>query len=264
MPLRDPFVGVFDAGIGGIPLAALLKQAGLRVLYLGDSGRRPYGPKPNQVVSEYVAQAEQFFAAAGCDAWVIACNTASVVADDATAGLLPRVDMVSAVVAGLPETGREPLGLLATAGTVASGAFPRALPQHDVHQIATEELLRLAEEGGGDDHARVRKLAEQAFTELRGAGCRLVVLACTDFTCVLPDLRAVAGDLVLFDPLVSAARLVQQPLWKPSDRERDVLDSEGGDRLVLTGPHPVDVQDYALRRFGIELPAPEYLALDSR
>lgn len=256
---REPLVvGVFDAGVGGIPIAALLQQAGLHIVYLGDSGRRPYGPQTRDAVGRYVAQAERFFAAVGCDAWVIACNTASVVADAATSGLLPRVDMVGAVAAEFPRSGGGPLGLLATAGTVKSGAFPRALPSYNVHQIATEDLLRLAEEGS-EDHSGLQMLAGQAFDRLRALGCTTAVLACTDFTCIMPDLEAVAGGLTLVDPLHSAVRLVLERLAVTESNRDGVV----GDRLVLTGPHPVDVQSYALTRFGLTLPAPDYVDLGS-
>lgn len=251
-------VGVFDAGIGGIPLAAMIDKRGHRVVYLGDAARRPYGPQPNEVIAGYVAEAERFFIEAGCDAFVIACNTASVVAKQALRGILPCVDMVSAVVHEYPSTGSGPIGLLATAGTVASGAFPAALPTYQVHQVATEELLRIAEEGGGESD-RVRALAAEAFDELRRHCCSDVVLACTDFTCVLQDLDAEAAGLVLVDPLAAAARLLEEKLASIGRRE---LVADPDHRLVLTGRHPIDVSVYARERFDLELPDPEYLALD--
>ena len=249
-----PVVGVFDAGVGGIPLAALLDQRGYRVVYLGDAARRPYGPKPNDVVAGYVAEAERFFERAGCDAWVIACNTASVVAEGVLRRHIPCIDMVSAVVSAYPTTQSGKLGLLATAGTVASGTFDVALGTYDLHQIATEELLRLAEEGGGDA-AVVRSLAAAALRSLAEAGCTEVVLACTDFTCVMGELQAEAGDLRLVDPLYEALRMVEALVPPPRGGEPPVH------RLVLTGEHPLDVPAYARGRFGLELPEPEYRPL---
>jgi glutamate racemase len=258
MTVTAAVVGVFDAGIGGVPLAAILDQEGHKVVYLGDAARRPYGPQPNDVVAGYVAQAEQFFAEAGCDAWVIACNTASVVASTVLCGLIPCVDMVSAVMHQYPASGSGTVGLLATAGTVASGAYAAALDTYDVHQVATEDLLRIAEEGGGDSE-RLRALAREAFDELRAAGCHDAVLACTDFTCVMEDLLAVADEIELVDPLDAAVRLLNQRLKQVGRRNLELPERH---RLVLTGTHPVDVPSYARDRFGLELPAPEYVALN--
>lgn len=247
-------IGVFDAGIGGFPIAAVLAARGHRIVYLGDAARRPYGPLPNAVVATYVAEAEMFFTASGCDVWAIACNTASVVAGDAVQGLIPCVDMVSAVVRDFPSTGSGPLGLLATAGTVASGVLPKVLASYELHQIATEELLRIAEEGGGDS-SRVRALAAEAFETLTEHGCQETVLACTDFTCIIDDMRAAAGVMRVVDPLEAAAQLVEDNLGSCA---RNGAPPDYGHRLVLTGPHPVDARTYARDRFGLDFPAVEY------
>jgi glutamate racemase len=251
-------VGVFDAGIGGLPVAARLAECGVRIVYLGDSGRRPYGPQPNEVVASYVAEAEQFFADAGCDLWIIACNTASVVAAGVLRGLLPCIDMVSAVRHRYPPGGSGTLGLLATAGTVSSGVFPDLLAGYDLHQLATEELLRIAEEGGSE-RERVRALAADALDALRAEGCAEVILACTDFTCVLDELAAEAGGLVLFDPLDAVLELADERMRALGHR---AAQGPAGHRLVLTGPHPVDVAAYALSEFGLALPGPEFITLE--
>jgi glutamate racemase len=249
-------VGVFDSGIGGIPLAARLSGAGHAVIYLGDAARRPYGPQPNEIVAQYVAEAEQFFADAHCDLWVIACNTASVVARGVLQNLLPCVDMVAAVQHEYPSGGRGRLGLLATAGTVASGIFPALLSTYEVHQVATEELLRIAEEGGGQSE-RIRTLASIAFGDLRRAECTAAVLACTDFTCVMADLASEAYGIRLVDPIDAAVELVSQQCGSVHSESL-----QGGcNRLVLTGPHPIDVQSYARDRFELSLPSPEYVTL---
>ena len=280
-------IGVFDAGIGGVPFAALLRRRAPQhdIVYLGDAARRPYGPQSAADVTRYVAQAERFFAEAACDAWVVACNTASVVTPLALRGSLPCIDMVSAAqrVAPSPERGR--LAVLATAGTVASGVLPRALPDHDVVQIATEDLLRLAEEGGGDDPVRLRSLVRQALQEVRDAGCRAAVLACTDFTCIGDLMAEVAEELAgepvgptaftggappwactLIDPLEGALELLLDALdditTPPADgRGPGELSAARHDRLCMTGEHPVDARRYAADEFQLALPPVEIVDL---
>ena len=249
-----PTVGVFDAGIGGLPAAALLLAAvpGVTIDYLADSGRRPYGPQPAGAVAGYVAEAEQFFSDRACDLWVIACNTASVVASGALRGSLPHVDMVSAVVAAAPPPAAGPIGVLGTAGTVASRAYEHALPAHSVHQVATEELLRHAEEGGLGDDRRARDLARQAMREVRAAGCTSVVLACTDFSCVLPLMTEAAEGLPLLDPVDAAVDAAVALMGRAEAGPAAPLrGSSDGHRLHLTGPHPVDVPALAAHGYGL-------------
>lgn len=252
-------VGVFDAGIGGLPLASALRRRAPqhRLVYLGDAARRPYGPRPAAEVARFLGEAERFFLRAGCDVWVIACNTASVVAGDAGIGALPCVDMVSAVRESVRTAPEGPVGVLATAGTVASGVLPRALPDRGVFQVATEELLRLAEEGGGDDPVRLGRLAEQAMAEVIGAGCTSAVLACTDFTCILDTMRAAAPGFPVIDPLTSAVDLTLG-LLGDSSRASAAED----DLFCLTGPHPVDAVAFARQTCGLALPPVRIVSID--
>ncbi|WP_052372283.1 glutamate racemase [Amycolatopsis taiwanensis] len=252
-------IGVFDAGIGGLPLAGVLRERAPqhRLVYLGDAARRPYGPRPAAEVARFLGQAERFFVQAGCDVWVIACNTASVVAETAGIGALPVVDMVSAVRESVRAAPEGPVGVLATAGTVASGVLPRTLPEREVFQVATEELLRLAEEGGGDDPGRLGRLAEQAMDLLVAAGCTSAVLACTDFTCILDTMRAAAPGFPLIDPLASAVDLT---LGLLGDSGR--TGATGEDLFCLTGPHPVDGVAFAGRMCGLALPPVRIVSID--
>jgi glutamate racemase len=253
-------VGIFDAGIGGLPLAAVLRRRARqhRLVYLGDAARRPYGPRPGADVARFLGQAERFFSQAGCDVWVIACNTASAVIPEADVGALPFVDMVSAVREAVRTAPEGPVGVLATAGTVASGALPRALPEREVFQLATEELLRLAEEGGGDDPRALRRLAEQAMAQITAAGCTSAVLACTDFTCIVDTMRAAAPGLPLIDPVETTAELTLGLLEKSGPR----TGTTGEDRFCLTGPHPTDGVAFARDTLGLTLPPAQIVTID--
>jgi aspartate/methionine/tyrosine aminotransferase len=110
---------------------------------------------------------------------------------------------------------------------------------------------------------RIRRLAVEAFSALRGAGCTSVVLACTDFTCILPHLAAAAGELTLVDPLDAAIELTLSRLDDLDGTERSAgpAMSDRSDRLCMTGSHPVDPQEYARTRFGLSLPAVEIVTM---
>lgn len=260
-PPRAPIVGVFDAGIGGLPLAAAIKRArpDVGIVYLADSARRPYGPQPQQAIRRYMGEVGEFFDRAGTDLWAVACNTASVAVQDMPVGRAMRIDMVQAVRRAAMSVSRSRIGLLATASTVASGVLVDALPDFDVTQVATEELLRLAEVGS-TDRATIQRLTRAAIDELRENDCEAAILACTDFTAILPTMAEVSTSMTLVDPLHAALDLVLEAIAKPGATP-PADGTHAVDRLCLTGPHPVDVPEYARDELDFALPHPEIVTL---
>lgn len=256
-------VGVFDAGIGGLPIAKRIRTAapGASILYLGDTARRPYGPQPREAIMRYVSQVERFMSDADVDVWIIACNTASVVAEETLVGLLPFVDMVAAATSCVSPETLGPIGVLGTEGTIASGAFTRALPDFEVLGVAAEELLRLAELGGGDDPALLYQLAHKCAAALIESHVTTTILACTDFTCILPTMeQAFGAGMKLIDPADRAVELACDILHSPSDASGSEP-STRRDRLCFTAPAPIDARAYARDQFELEMPDPEYVTL---
>ncbi|HZV52452.1 MAG TPA: aspartate/glutamate racemase family protein [Candidatus Dormibacteraeota bacterium] len=236
---RDAPVGVFDSGMGGLAVAACIARdlPSESILYLGDVEHRPFGPRTAAEVAEYARAAEAFFQAQGAKAMVIACNTASVVADRLR-GLLPVVEMVGPAVAAAAELRPRSIAVLGTSGTVASGVYQRALaaalPGTPVVARACECALRLAERGGGDDQALLERRLGECLEAV--VGYDVAILACTDFTCVRATLdRVNAGRLRLLDPAEAVAaqlrRLLEgRGLLSASTRPRH--------RFCVTAPEP--------------------------
>src|SRR5680860_511111 len=97
----DGPIGMFDSGFGGLTVARavidLLPAEDL--VYIGDTGRYPYGSKPLGDVHRYASElARSLVADFGAKAIIVACNTATA------AGLddLP-VELVSAACPGFVE-----------------------------------------------------------------------------------------------------------------------------------------------------------------
>src|SRR6266540_6015977 len=57
-PMDDRPIGVFDSGFGGLTVARAMIDLlpAEDVVYLGDTGRYPYGPKPPDDVRTYARQ----------------------------------------------------------------------------------------------------------------------------------------------------------------------------------------------------------------
>ncbi len=128
-------LGVFDSGLGGLTVVRALLEAlpEERIVYLGDTARVPYGTRSAQTVVRYARGCARVLTQRGIKALIVACNTVSAVALD-----MLRADFDLPVV-GVIEPGAEAavaasearrtgtIGVLGTPGTVASGAYPRAV-----------------------------------------------------------------------------------------------------------------------------------------
>ncbi|MEO6599311.1 MAG: glutamate racemase [Polyangiaceae bacterium] len=192
-------LGVFDSGLGGLTVARALLQAlpNERIIYLGDTARVPYGTRSAQTVVRYARGCSELLIERGVKGIVVACNTVSAVAIDILRAEfdLPIIGVIepgaraalSAVraLANPTTSGKIPkIGVLGTTGTVASGAYPRAVGQlstrYEVVALAAPLLVPLTEEGwieGEVPRLVVRRYVEPLIT----AGASVIVLGCTHF-----------------------------------------------------------------------------------
>jgi glutamate racemase len=196
----DAPLGVFDSGLGGLTVVRALREVlpYERIVYLGDTARVPYGTKGAATVIKYALACARHLVAREVKAIVVACNTVSAVAPDRLRveldiPVLGVVEPGARAAVAATRTGR--IGVLATAGTIASGAYPRAVAQlstrAEVLGQAAPLLVPLAEEGWLDGD--VPRLAVRRYVEpLARAGVDVVVLGCTHY----PLLRPVIVDEV--------------------------------------------------------------------
>ena len=129
-PTRGP-IGVFDSGLGGLTvLRALIDLLpDERIVYFGDTGRFPYGPKPADEVLKYALEIADLLVDRGVKMLVVACNSATRPRSTRSRDALrdPGVGVIEPGVraaAAVTETGR--VGVIGTVGTIASGAYQRA------------------------------------------------------------------------------------------------------------------------------------------
>jgi glutamate racemase len=214
-------IGVFDSGLGGLTVVHALTKALPQesILYFGDTARVPYGPKSPETVRRYVAEASAFLVSRGVKMVVLACNTATAHAYNALRGLLP-VPSLGVIEPGAraaveaTRTGR--IGVIGTAGTIASGAYDlavrRKLPDARVYAQPCPLFVPLVEEGWTDTEA-TRLVAEAYLHPLREVDVDVLILGCTHY----PLLADVIGDTLgqsirLVDSGEETARDVQRIL----------------------------------------------------
>ncbi len=197
---REAPLGVFDSGLGGLTVVRALREAlpHEKIIYLGDTARVPYGTKGAATVIRYALSCARHLVARDVKAIVVACNTVSAVAPDRLrieldVPILGVIEPGARAAVAATRTGR--IGVLATAGTIASGAYPRAVSQLSTRAEVIGQpaplLVPLAEEGWTDGD--VPRLAVRRYVEpLARAEVDVVVLGCTHY----PLLRPVIVDEV--------------------------------------------------------------------
>ena len=129
--MGDAPIGIFDSGVGGLTVArAVIDQLPHeRVLYLGDTARTPYGPRPIAQVREFALEMLDRLVDDGVKMLVIACNTASsaMLRDARERYDIPVVEVIQPAVrraVGATRTGR--IGVIGTTATITSGAYEDA------------------------------------------------------------------------------------------------------------------------------------------
>lgn len=235
---RGP-IGVFDSGIGGLTVYRALRRvlpAAERMIYLGDTARVPYGTRSDATVVRYALEGGRFLARHGAGAIVVACNTMSAVALDALAAdaRRPVFGVIEpGAAAACDATRGGAIGVIGTAATMKSGAYPRAIarlrPGARVVTRACPLFVPLAEEGWVDNDV-ARAAARLYLGDLGGAGLDVMVLGCTHY----PLLAQVIGEALgpgvrLVDSAEATAAAVRARL------AAEGLLSEGGAAVGAAG-----------------------------
>ena len=206
-PIRmDPNapIGMFDSGVGGLTVlhATLVRLPHEDVIYLGDTGRFPYGPRSQDELISYGRELTGILVERGAKLIVVACNSA-------TAAALPVLQQESPVPvlgvitpeahAAVQATRLRKVGVLATEATVNSQRYVEAIHDLDagveVVQVACPGLAESIQ-GGEPYSERTLELVQTACAPLREAGVDVVVLGCTHYPLVRHMLQRELGTEV--------------------------------------------------------------------
>ena len=260
--MKEKAIGVFDSGLGGLAVARKVmdEMPNEDIVYFADFAHLPYGPRPTEEVREFVLQVVDFFMRKDVKAILIGCNTASAAAAKAAqerARKIPVIGMIEPAVKTIIEHANiQKVGVIGTAGTIASGAhekaFGRLSPSVEVMGHACPELLRLAEQGDIGDKGKIQLMAKDCVSPLENEGITALILGCTDFTCIAKELRAVLSPSIqIFDPATevakAAARLLQRKGWRSARK------GKGHSSFFTSGEAPAGAKEFAQRIFGITI-----------
>jgi len=211
-------IGVFDSGLGGLTVVReiLRRLPHERIVYVGDTAHVPYGGRPLEQVHGFAVGISRYLIeSAHCKAIVMACNISSAVACDAVAELYPAMPVLGVIAPGAraaaARAAGDPIGVLATDGTVRSGAYARAIeaqrPGTPVTSIACPKFVPLVESGQTETPEAQDAAREYLSAATAPHGARVIILGCTHYPFLLPTLKRLAGpDVAFVDPAGETVR----------------------------------------------------------
>jgi glutamate racemase len=253
----DAPIGIFDSGFGGLTVArSVIDQLPHESLvYLGDTARQPYGPKPIGEVREYALECLDHLVDEGVKALVIACNSASaaMLRDARERYDVPVVEVIlPATRRAVAATRNGRIGVICTRATAESLAYDDAFaaaPHVTLTTRACPSFVDFVEAGvtGGDD---LLAAAHDYLDPLVAADVDTLILGCTHYPLLTGIISYVMGDEVT---LVSSAEECAKDVYKLL-ATRGLMRSAGEPtyRFLTTGA-PDEFEHIGRRFLGPEL-----------
>jgi len=211
-------IGIFDSGVGGLTVArAILDQLpNESTIYIGDTARGPYGPRPLAQVREFALETLDFLVDQGVKALVIACNTASaaMLRDARERYSIPVIEVIQpAVRRAVAATRTGHIGVIGTNATIDSKAYLDAFaaaPQLEITSIACPLFVEFVERGETSG-SEITKIARQYLEPIMKAKVDTLVLGCTHYPLLTGVISYVVGEGVT---LVSSAEETAKDLYR--------------------------------------------------
>jgi glutamate racemase len=257
--VTDAPIGIFDSGYGGLTVTrAVLDQLPHEpVLYMGDTARQPYGPRPIAQVREFALECLDELVDRGVKALVIACNSASaaVLGDARERYDVPVIEVIRPAVRRAAAASRVGhVGVVCTEATKASGAYRDAFAAAPHIKVTTQACPRFVEfvESGVTSGPQLLAVAHEYLQPVASAGVDTLILGCTHYPLLTGVISYVMGDLVT---LVSSAEETAKDVYRElvvRDLLRDPSLPAPVHRFLTTGD-PTEFSGLGRRFLGPEI-----------
>jgi glutamate racemase len=243
-------IGVFDSGVGGLTVLheLLVRLPHEDFVYLADTARFPYGPRPAEELLRFSLEIAEELVAQRVKLLVVACNSASAAAFPALQSRMMEttlgVDVIGVVspaaVQAVAATRNGRVGLLATDVTVRSGAYVEAIvaidPHVDLVSVPCHDLAETIQRGFPFDEELVETVRGYC-QPLREAGVDTVILGSTHYPLVRPIIQRMLGrEVELITSCGPLSRQVDHVLG--SRGLGNPREGEGDYRFLCTGEVP--------------------------
>jgi glutamate racemase len=260
-------IGVYDSGYGGLTVLRHVRRVLPQhdVVFLGDSGRAPYGGRDVHTILDFAEQCVERLFEEGCRVVIVACHTVSCVGlrhlqrryagpdqPHRVLGVsIPAAEQAMAATRGH-------IGLLATLATVKSGTYDTELAKLGSARLSARaaQLLPIIVEEGWESTDIAREACARYLADLPGIDT--LVLGCTHFPLLQPVIEAVAppGVRVLDPSPYVAERLAD---WLRRHPSFDDGPRTGALRVLCSGD-PDRFAEHGARFLGEPLPRVEHVA----
>ena len=242
--MDDRPIGMFDSGFGGLTVARAVIDLlpAEHLVYVGDTGRYPYGPRPLEEVRAFAHQIGRWLLEEhDVKLLIVACNTASAAALDELRQELPVpvVGVIDPGVRSLVLASRSgTAAVIGTVGTIASGAYQRAVaavaPDLTLVCAACPGFVEFVERGETRSE-QVHVLAERLLAPVVAAEVDALLLGCTHYPFLARTISDVMGrDVVLVSSADETAFSVRAML-EGSALARGLDAGEGSRRWYSSG-----------------------------
>lgn len=235
-------IGIFDSGVGGLSVLRAIRaqMPEESVLYFGDQGHIPYGPRPMEQIRDFSEAITNFLLERNSKLIVVACNTASAAALKYLREKFPDVPFVGMEPAVKPaaettQTGK--VGVLATPATFQGALYASVVERFangvELFQNTCNALVGQIEQGNLNG-SETRKILEEALHPMLEKNIDTVVLGCTHYPFVIPLIEQIVGEKVrVIDPAPSVAKQAGRLL--EAGGLKNESKSKGSVRLFTSG-----------------------------
>lgn len=181
-------IGIFDSGVGGLTVFEEIRKElpNENVIYLGDTKNFPYGNKTKEEIIEFAIKNTEMLINMGAKIIVIACGTATSQAIDVVKAKfdIPVIGIIEPTVEYIQEQNYKDVGVIATEGTIRSGAWEQKLkekiPDINVINKACPMLATIAEEGKAKSEEG-RRVIKEYMKPFKDKKIDKIILGCTHY-----------------------------------------------------------------------------------
>lgn len=196
-------IGLFDSGIGG---TSIWKEINTllpleNTIYLSDSKNAPYGQKVKKEILDLCIKNTEFLLNKNAKIIVVACNTATTNAIKYLRETydVPFIGIEPAIKPAALKTKSNTIGILATKGTLNSDLFEKTSSKINTNVKVIEQigegLVELIE--NGKLHSKeMNILLESYLSPMLKKNIDCLVLGCTHYPYLIPQIRNIVGDKI--------------------------------------------------------------------
>ncbi|MBP2256671.1 glutamate racemase [Virgibacillus alimentarius] len=209
-------IGVIDSGVGGLTVVhELMRQLPKeKLIYIGDTLRCPYGPRPKKEVKKFTWEMVRFLLKKNIKMLIVACNTATAFA---LTELQENLDIpVLGVIqpgarSAIKATQTNHIGIIGTEGTIRSEAYPIALKSIkaniSVSALACPLFVPMVEQGILSGEQAENVISDSLQTINKDDDMDTLILGCTHYPLIKETIQKVMGkDVTLISSSEETAR----------------------------------------------------------